>query len=656
MRLADSISLRSRERKLRLFLDELRPTSETSVLDVGADELGFGEGDGCGTLNFFEEHYPWPERITALGLHDGSGFRARYPDIRYVQGDACALPFADGEFDIVFSNAVIEHVGGRERQRRLVSEALRVGRRVFITTPNRRFPIEVHTRLPFVHWLPDAPFAPRLPRARQGVRDRPPSAVAPELRRALPGTRSHRQPRTDAGGDRRLAPAASSGSRPGSSSWGSCCTTSAMAQLWDLGVRGTSLDVVAAWKEALLLVALLVVAWHVRRWPAVKAADVLAASYAVVIVVYWLIPQDVLGGEATTRGELLALRHHLFPVAAYALGRLAALAWEERGRVGGLIALSAVIVAVVGLLDLAFVSLQAWRESGVPGWYREQLGLDYEGLSGLPENWVFNTGDEENPIRRLVSTFLSPLASAYALVVALIYVLSRPFRWWWGLIAVLLYVALLYTHTRAAFAALAFGLVVLAVAQRRIAPAAIAAATVVVGALFLVAYPSIGPSTSYTPEELEWLRENAQQEGGESSDPLAGDDAVDGEPLAQPPRRSPRGHRAPAGVRSRQRRRRREADGGRDPGGRVDVHGARGGRRNRRRRCVRAVEPRSPRRAVAAGGVARRRVRDGARPRVCRPTSSASTGSRSPCGLRPGLRWGSHAHPAGAGEVATVQP
>ena len=65
MRLADAISLRSRERKLRLFFDELQPTSDTSVLDVGADELGFGEGDGCGTLNFFEERYPWPERITA---------------------------------------------------------------------------------------------------------------------------------------------------------------------------------------------------------------------------------------------------------------------------------------------------------------------------------------------------------------------------------------------------------------------------------------------------------------------------------------------------------------------------------------------------------------------------------------------------------------
>ena len=298
-----------------------------------------------------------------------------------------------------------------------------------------------------------------------------------------------------------------------------------MAQLWDVGVRGTALDVVAAWKEALLLVALVVVAWKVRRLPAVRAADVLAATYAIVILVYAAIPQGWLDGEATTRGELLALRHHLFPVAAYALGRLASVAWTERSRVGGLIALTAVVVAIVGLADLAFISLQAWRESGVPGWYREQLGLDYRGLSGLPENWVYNTGDEENPIRRLVSTFLSPLASAYVLVVALIYVVSRPFRWWRGLLALLLFAGLLYTHTRAALVALAFGLVVLALAQRRVAPAVLAAGSIAVGALFLVTYPSIGPSTSYTPEELEWLRENAQRAPGASGDPFAGNEA-----------------------------------------------------------------------------------------------------------------------------------
>lgn len=295
----------------------------------------------------------------------------------------------------------------------------------------------------------------------------------------------------------------------------------AMAGLWELGVRDSALDAFAAWKELLLLVALVVVAWNVRRVPAVTAVDVLAASYAVVIVVYALLPQDWLDGNATARGELLALRHHLLPVAAYVLGRLMATAWGARSSLGGVVALTAAGVAVVGLLDLGLVTLQSWRDSGVPGWYREQLGLGYEGLSGLPENWVYNTGDEENPIRRLVSTFLSPLATGYLLAVGLIYVVSRAFRWWWGLLALLLYGGLLYTHTRAAFGALAFGLVVLAIAQRRLAPAILAVLSIAAGAAFLVAYPSIAPSTSYTEEELDWLRQNAAESPGESSDPFS---------------------------------------------------------------------------------------------------------------------------------------
>ena len=158
MKLTDAVSLRSRRRKLRLFLDELRPGPQTTLLDVGADEVGFGSSGGeagCATHNFLEERYPWPGQITALGLHDGAVFRVRYPSVAYVRGDACALPFADDAFDVVFSNAVIEHVGGKERQQAFVREALRVGRRVFLTTPNRWFPLDVHTRLPLVHWLPE---------------------------------------------------------------------------------------------------------------------------------------------------------------------------------------------------------------------------------------------------------------------------------------------------------------------------------------------------------------------------------------------------------------------------------------------------------------------------------------------------------------------
>ena len=155
MNLADSISLRSRRRKFGLFMETMAPTAETTVLDIGVEDVGFGEHAGCATLNFFEELYPWPAQITALGLHEGDRFRRRYPQARYVRGDALELPFADDAFEIAFSNAVIEHVGGRDAQRRFVAEALRVARRAFVTTPNRWFPVEVHTRLPLVHWLPE---------------------------------------------------------------------------------------------------------------------------------------------------------------------------------------------------------------------------------------------------------------------------------------------------------------------------------------------------------------------------------------------------------------------------------------------------------------------------------------------------------------------
>ena len=117
--------------------------------------------------------------MTALGQHEGARFRESYPRARYVQGDALALPFEDGEFDVAFSNAVIEHVGGPEEQRRFVDEALRVARRAFVTTPNRWFPVEVHTRLPLVHWLPDAARASRVrPRAQAVGEGEPPARPA----------------------------------------------------------------------------------------------------------------------------------------------------------------------------------------------------------------------------------------------------------------------------------------------------------------------------------------------------------------------------------------------------------------------------------------------------------------------------------------------
>jgi len=153
MSLAHRVSGYNRRRKWRLFQDVIRPTAETTVLDVGFSDREYSPND-----NFLEKNYAWPENITALGVDAPVEFPRRYPSIQAVQYDGGDFPFPDKAFDVCWSNAVIEHVGThadrRGSQVRFVQEATRVAKTSFITTPNKWFPIEVHTRTPFLHWLP----------------------------------------------------------------------------------------------------------------------------------------------------------------------------------------------------------------------------------------------------------------------------------------------------------------------------------------------------------------------------------------------------------------------------------------------------------------------------------------------------------------------
>ncbi len=106
--------------------------------------------------NLLERHHPHRGRITAAGLGPGEGFAEVYGLARYVQIEPHArLPFPDKAFDIAASNAVIEHVGGRENQLAFVAELCRVARQVFLSAPNRYFPVEHHTAVPVLHyWRP----------------------------------------------------------------------------------------------------------------------------------------------------------------------------------------------------------------------------------------------------------------------------------------------------------------------------------------------------------------------------------------------------------------------------------------------------------------------------------------------------------------------
>jgi hypothetical protein len=148
--LASRLSLQARERMFQLFVAAFAPSPTTKVLDVGVTSDSFYPES-----NYFERLYPYPQNIVAVGTEDGSHLAERYPGLQYRRIEPGEpLPYPDGHFDVVFSNAVLEHVGGEAAQRAFMRELARVGRGFFVTTPNRWFPIEHHTAVPLLHYLP----------------------------------------------------------------------------------------------------------------------------------------------------------------------------------------------------------------------------------------------------------------------------------------------------------------------------------------------------------------------------------------------------------------------------------------------------------------------------------------------------------------------
>ena len=130
------------------FIRLCRPAVSDTILDVGVSDVMED------TANTFERLYPYHEKVTATGLGEGRNIRMLFPDINYVQvSPGEPLPFDNKSFDIVVSNAVLEHTGGHSERNLFVKELLRVACTVFITVPNRYFFVEHHTAIPFLHFF-----------------------------------------------------------------------------------------------------------------------------------------------------------------------------------------------------------------------------------------------------------------------------------------------------------------------------------------------------------------------------------------------------------------------------------------------------------------------------------------------------------------------
>jgi hypothetical protein len=147
-----------RRRRMSFFSRAFQITESSRVLDVGGTCWNW-------TLSSLRP------RLTILNLFGPQ--EPLPPGVDWKVGDACNLKYGDGEFDVVYSNSVIEHLGSRERQEAFAREIRRVGRAYFVQTPNRWFPVEPHLLTPFIHFLPRRWQRPLYPLTGWGLLYRP---------------------------------------------------------------------------------------------------------------------------------------------------------------------------------------------------------------------------------------------------------------------------------------------------------------------------------------------------------------------------------------------------------------------------------------------------------------------------------------------------
>lgn len=160
-RMKNDLAFQVRKRIFARFMREFSPGPDAKVADFGVS----GHRDHPAHY-FFESLYPHRDRLTVIGraAEEAGWFAEAFPGARFLEADLRAIPLPTGHFDYGICNAVVEHAGPAEQQAALVSEVCRVCRCVLFSTPNRWFPVELHTWLPLLHWLPDGAYRAALRR------------------------------------------------------------------------------------------------------------------------------------------------------------------------------------------------------------------------------------------------------------------------------------------------------------------------------------------------------------------------------------------------------------------------------------------------------------------------------------------------------------
>lgn len=115
------------------------------ILDIGGSDY-YWKSPGFND----EENYT----IEIMNLEDQD--TDNFKNISFIKKDVRDMNnIKDSEYDLVYSNSLIEHLNTFEEQKKLASEIMRIGKNYFIQTPNFYFPVESHFLLPFFQFLSD---------------------------------------------------------------------------------------------------------------------------------------------------------------------------------------------------------------------------------------------------------------------------------------------------------------------------------------------------------------------------------------------------------------------------------------------------------------------------------------------------------------------